>query len=42
MHEHQVEVMKSFYEQNKHLFKMVEKRETMFVKMEEYEVWVLD
>jgi len=38
MHEHQVEVMKSFYEQNKHLFKLVEKRATMFAKMEEYEV----
>ncbi|KAK3750783.1 hypothetical protein QZH41_015331 [Actinostola sp. cb2023] len=38
MHEHQVEVMKSYYEQNKHLFKMVEKRTTMFAKMEEYEV----
>ncbi|XP_031569575.1 protein regulator of cytokinesis 1-like isoform X2 [Actinia tenebrosa] len=38
MHEHQVEVMKSFYEQNKHLFKMVEKRETMFAKMAEYEL----
>lgn len=38
MHEHQVEVMKGYYEQNKHLFKMVEKRATMFAKMEEYEV----
>lgn len=38
MHEHQVEVMKSYYEQNKHMYKMVEKRATMFAKMEEYEV----
>lgn len=38
MHEHQVEVMKSFYEQNKHLFKLVEKRATMFAKMQEMEV----
>ncbi|XP_048584979.1 protein regulator of cytokinesis 1 isoform X2 [Nematostella vectensis] len=38
IHEHQVEVMKGFFEENKHMFKMVEKRETMFKKMEELEL----
>ena len=38
IHEHQVEVMKNYYEENKVIFKLVEKRETLFRTMEEFEV----
>lgn len=38
IHEHQVEVMKNYYEENKAIFKLVEKRETLFRTMEEFEV----
>ena len=38
MHEHQVEVMKNYYEENKDIFKLVEKREALFRTMEEFEV----
>lgn len=37
IHEHQVEVMKNYYEENKNIFKLVEKRETLFKTMEEFE-----
>lgn len=37
LHEHQVEVMKNYYEGNKDIFKLVEKRETLFKTMEEFE-----
>ena len=38
IHEHQVEVMKNYYEENKNIFKLVEKREALFKTMEEFEV----
>ncbi|XP_015758521.1 PREDICTED: protein regulator of cytokinesis 1-like [Acropora digitifera] len=38
IHEHQVEVMKNYYEENKTIFKLVEKRETLFRTMEEFEM----
>lgn len=38
IHEHQVEVMKNYYEENKAIFKLVEKRETLFRTMEEFEM----
>ncbi|KAJ7333632.1 hypothetical protein OS493_017175 [Desmophyllum pertusum] len=37
LHEHQVEVMKNYYDGNKDIFKLVEKRETLFKTMEEFE-----
>lgn len=37
LHEHQVEVMKNYYEENKEIFKLVERRETLFKTMEEFE-----
>ena len=37
-HEHQVEAVRNYYEENKALYKLVEKRENMFKKMEEFEV----
>lgn len=40
LHEHQVEVMKNYYDENKDIFKLVEKRETLFKTMEEFEVWL--
>ena len=39
IHEHQVEVMKNYYEENKTIFKLVEKREALFKTMEEFEVF---
>ena len=38
IHEYQVEVMKNYYEENKNIFKLVEKREALFKTMEEFEV----
>ena len=38
IHEHQVEVMKNYYEENKNIFKLVERREALFKTMEEFEV----
>ena len=38
MHEHQLEAVRNYYEENKELYKLVEKRENMFKKMEEFEV----
>ena len=38
IHEHQVERMKNYYEKHKHMFKMVEKRDSMFNRMKEFEV----
>ena len=40
LHEHQVEVMKNFYEDNKAIFKLVEKREALFKTMAEFEVYL--
>lgn len=40
LHEHQVEVMKNYYDGNKEIFKLVERRETLFKTMEEFEVLV--
>lgn len=37
LHEHQVEVMKNYYDGNKEIFKLVERRETLFKTMEEFE-----
>ena len=37
IHEHQVEVMKNYYEENKNIFKLVERREALFKTMEEFE-----
>ena len=41
LHEHQVEVMKNYYDGNKEIFKLVERRETLFKTMEEFEVLVV-
>ena len=41
LHEHQVEVMKNYYEENKEIFKLVERRETLFKTMEEFEVLII-
>ena len=41
LHEHQVEVMKNYYDGNKEIFKLVERRETLFKTMEEFEVFVI-
>ena len=38
IHEHQVEVMKNYYEENKNIFKLVERREALIKTMEEFEV----
>lgn len=38
LHEHQVEVMKNYCDENKEIFKLVERRETLFKTMEEFEV----
>ena len=38
VHEQELEKVKSYYEEHKHMFKMVEKRESMFKKMREFEV----
>ena len=35
-----MEVMKNYYEGNKDIFKLVEKRETLFKTMEEFEVFI--
>lgn len=40
LHEHQVEVMKNYYDENKDIFKLVERRETLFKTMEEFEVLI--
>lgn len=41
LHEHQVEVMKNYYDGNKDIFKLVERRETLFKTMEEFEVLII-
>ena len=41
LHEHQVEVMKNYYEENKEIFKLVERREALFKTMEEFEVLII-
>lgn len=33
-----MDVMKNYYEENKNIFKLVEKREALFKTMEEFEV----
>jgi len=38
-HEHQVTTVKNFYEENKEMFKLVEKRESLWTKKIEFEVW---
>lgn len=37
-HEHQVATVKNFYEDNKEMFKIVEKRESLWKKKLEFEV----
>ena len=37
-HEHQVATVKNFYEENKEMFKLVEKREGLWVKKIDFEV----
>lgn len=38
IHEHQVEVMRNYYQENNQIFKLVEKRENMWNKLLEFEV----
>lgn len=38
LHEHQVEVMRNYYEENSAIFKLVERRENMWKKFLEFEV----
>jgi hypothetical protein len=38
LHEHQVEVMRNYYEENSAIFKLVEKRENLWKKFLEFEV----
>lgn len=41
LHEHQVEVMRNYYEENSAIFKLVEKRENLWKKFIEFEVLYL-
>jgi hypothetical protein len=38
LHEHQIRVLRGFYEDNKAIFKLVEKREMMWKRLMEFEV----
>lgn len=38
LHEHQVEIMRNYYEENSGIFRLVEKRENMWKKFLEFEV----
>ena len=38
-HEHQVATVKNYYEENKEIFKLAEKRQNLWKKKIEFEVW---
>ena len=38
LHEHQIRILRGFYEENKAIFKLVEKREMMWKRLMEFEV----